>query len=369
MACRDSSIKRPAITGKGHDLSNPINICQQLCLANSVAHDNINNNGNPGKAKDKTRPDAIIKAAKENQKLCDDNVKLKLRLKHVREQTFSECSQILDSIMTYCDAKARNTGQRQKVIGEGRGPRTGAGCGEGLCGGYTPSGWNKLKTIGAMDTCPDILPDECGGGTAGSDRSQGRAPPAGGAKPNMRSASAEGSEAARSGVSGASTSGGNSKFRPSARLLGEMAFQLERRVLDYVFGLEGAKKRRFYGYTVSNICYMMEKESTSPDGGSDVIGRTEMTCRLRKILCALEKYGYDIKIHADFSQEIINKYGLLPSPPDDKTIQTFGLNDACTIACLISRLSKRQSEVHNLNILLNCLHFLSKCDGRPLFVW
>ena len=68
---------RRAITGKGHDLSNPINICQQLCLANSVAHDNINNNGNPGKAKDKTRPDAIIKAAKENQKLCDDNVKLK----------------------------------------------------------------------------------------------------------------------------------------------------------------------------------------------------------------------------------------------------------------------------------------------------
>ena len=61
---------------------------------------------------------------------------------------------------------------------------------------------------------------------------------------------------------------------------------------------EGAKKRRFYGYTVSNICYMLEKKSTTPDGASDAVGRTEMTCRLRKILCALEKYGYDIKVQS-----------------------------------------------------------------------
>lgn len=302
---------------------------------------NINNSGQVKKERPLTDERNMKKAYAENSSLKEDNQKLKNRLRHVREQTFSECTKILDAIMAYCDQKAKDTGRRQHVIGEGKGNRVGAGCcASGLGGGYTPSGWNKLRTLGAMEGQKDVF--------AETDAS----------RPEARGA---GTDAA---------AGENPcKFRPSVRLLGEMAFQLERRILDYVFGVEGAKKRRFYGYTVSNICYMMEKESTAPDGMSDAVGRTEMTCRLRKILCALEKYGYDIKLHADFAQEVINKYGLLPCPPDEKTITAFGLHDACTIACLISRLTKRQSEVHNLNILLNCLNFISKCDGRPLFVW
>jgi len=225
--------------------------------------------------------------------------------------------------------------------------------GRGICGGYTPSGWNKLQILGAMEGKKDVLANALDSAQPGASRPEAR----GTGKPSTKA------------VSEGVCSEDKSSFRPSVRLLGEMAFQLERRILDYVFGVEGSKKRRFYGYTVSNICYMMEKESTCPDGLSDVVSRTEMTCRLRKIVCALEKYGYDIKVHADFSQEIINKYGLLPCPPDEKTIASFGLNDACTIACLISKLTKRNSEIHSLNILLNSLNFLSKCDGRPLFVW
>ena len=40
------------------------------------------------------------------------------RLKHVREQTFTECSKILDSVMVYCDAKAKCSGKRQHVAGK-----------------------------------------------------------------------------------------------------------------------------------------------------------------------------------------------------------------------------------------------------------
>lgn len=295
------------------------------------------------KSGNKPAPSELIAAQKQHDILEANNYKLRLRLKHVRETTFMECAKILDSVMAYCDAKAKATGRAKSIPGEG--VRPGAGCGGGLCGGYTPSGWNKLKLLGAMDCC-NPLPD-CSPCTSLRSR------------PECPQSSSTGNTAGCS----------SSTFRPSLHLLGEMAFQLERRILDYVFGVEGAKKRRFYGYTVSNICYMMEKESTCPDGDSDVVGRTEMTCRLRKILCALEKYGYDIKVHADFAQEEINKYGLLPCPPDKKTIQCFGLNDPCTIHCLISRLVKGQAEIHNLNVLLNCLHFLSKCDERPLFVW
>lgn len=53
-------------------------------------------------------------------------------------------------------------------------------------------------------------------------------------------------------------------------IVGEIAFQLERRILDYVFAnhlpaveLESsgmARKRRFYGYTVNNIGEMINRE-------------------------------------------------------------------------------------------------------------
>jgi len=327
---------------------------------------------------DKTKDTDIVQAMAINQNLRRENTVLRLRLQHVRNQTFSESTKVLDSVMTYCDAKSKIS-KKRCTAGEDKDKFK---CGNsGLCGGYTPGGWNKLRSMGLLKSndmlssdrfcenltdpikCPDVKCPE------GEEKCLGR-------RESNNMERVEGDD-----VPGVPSStavrldkricGGMDKqnFRPSARLLGELAFQLERRMLDYVFGLEGAKKRRFYGYTVANICYMMEKESMSPDGQSDVIGRTEMTCRLRKLLCALEKYGYDIKIHADFSQEIINKYGLLPNPPDAKTLSTFQLNDPCIVASLISRLSKRQSEVHDLNILLNCLNFLSSCDGRTLFVW
>lgn len=321
----------------------------------------------------------LNRVRRENARIRNENHILRCSLKNMQRNPYMECRDVLQAVSAFCQEKYRSclhrgpTGppfvcpeschcdtdaneNKSSNACEGRGSRVGVGCGGGLCGGYTPSGWNKLKLLGAMADQRDCLPDDTGchdtGGVARS-------------RPEARGADKSETRSASEGTSGERSC----KFRPSVRLLGEMAFQLERRILDYVFGLEGSKKRRFYGYTVSNICYMMEKESTCPDGTSDSVGRSEMTCRLRKILCTLEKYGYDIKVHADFAQEVINKYGLLPCPPDKQTVAAFSLNDACTIACLISRLAKRQSEVHNLNILLNCLNFLSKCDGRPLFVW
>ncbi|KAK6983144.1 speriolin-like isoform X2, partial [Biomphalaria glabrata] len=74
-------------------------------------------------------------------------------------------------------------------------------------------------------------------------------------------------------------------------------------------------------------------------------------------------------IHGEFAQEMVNKYGLLACPPDESTIQMFGLNDSSSIACLIQQLAQGPSEISNFTILLNCLKYLCKCDKRPLFMW
>ncbi|CAL1533261.1 unnamed protein product [Lymnaea stagnalis] len=161
----------------------------------------------------------------------------------------------------------------------------------------------------------------------------------------------------------------STKCRPSLKLLGELAFQLERRILDYVFGMEDSKRRRFYGYTVSNIFSMMERETKFPKGGSDVITKSELAGRLKKLLQALERYGYNIKTHGEFAQEMVNKYGLLACPPDESTIAQFGLNDPNAIAHLIQQLAQGPSEIGSLTVLLNSLKYLSKCDQRPLFIW
>ncbi|XP_059172759.1 uncharacterized protein LOC131953551 [Physella acuta] len=159
------------------------------------------------------------------------------------------------------------------------------------------------------------------------------------------------------------------KKRPSLKILGELAFQLERRILDYVFGMEDTKRKRFYGYTVGNIFSMMERESKNPRGGSDAITKSELVCRLRKLMVGLEKYGYNIKFHAEFAQEIVNKYGLLACPPDQVTIEEFRLNDPLAISTLIQQLAQGPSEMSHLNVLLNSLVYLSNCDHRPLFIW
>lgn len=65
-------------------------------------------------------------------------------------------------------------------------------------------------------------------------------------------------------------------------ILGEVAFQLERRILDYVFinslpaaelpnSSGAARKRRFYGYTVNNIGEMINREVRTILGRFDLV--------------------------------------------------------------------------------------------------
>ncbi|XP_025086247.1 uncharacterized protein LOC112559328 isoform X1 [Pomacea canaliculata] len=166
-------------------------------------------------------------------------------------------------------------------------------------------------------------------------------------------------------------------------IVGEIAFQLERRILDYVFAnhlpaveLESsgmARKRRFYGYTVNNIGEMINREALSGDYYSKGTERM-LRERLRTLLDILTPLGYDLTDHARFSQDIINKYGLLShipvtNPGDPETevgingVEVEHLQNA--IVCM----ADTEAERSNLLLILDCLRMLAIEDGRPLFVW
>ena len=51
------------------------------------------------------------------------------------------------------------------------------------------------------------------------------------------------------------------------RIAGEIAFQLDNRIISYIFIDIGVDKKRYYGYTVQNITDMIERETVNLDTG------------------------------------------------------------------------------------------------------
>ncbi|KAL8607489.1 hypothetical protein ACOMHN_004459 [Nucella lapillus] len=175
-------------------------------------------------------------------------------------------------------------------------------------------------------------------------------------------------------------------------LLGEVAFQLERRILDYVFadslpdlspgafsspeGRGGAAQRwRMRGYTVSNIGEMINQEALA---GSNYSRGTERMLRerLRTMLDLLTPMGYDLMEHGAFSQDIINKYGLLSTPPAEVSskstgqVSETGISDTSVadVQNFIFTAAESDEERDTLLLVLDCLRMLAIEDGRPLFV-
>ncbi|XP_076449105.1 uncharacterized protein LOC143285596 [Babylonia areolata] len=179
----------------------------------------------------------------------------------------------------------------------------------------------------------------------------------------------------------------------SKNLLGEVAFQLERRVLDYVFANSlpdlsphnspsrgavvdtdtAARRRHMDGYTVSNIGEMISHEALAGEKYSRGTERM-LRERLRTMLDLLTPMGYDLLEHGSFSQDIINKYGLLSSPPppearDPKSEVGIPGISVSDLQNFIFTASESDEERDTLLLVFDCLRMLSIEDGRPLFVW
>ncbi|XP_066487605.1 speriolin-like protein [Tiliqua scincoides] len=151
--------------------------------------------------------------------------------------------------------------------------------------------------------------------------------------------------------------------KKNGRIVGEIAFQLDRRILAYVFpGI-----MRLYGFTVSNIPEKIKQVSmTSLDGSMDEKKYRAMTRRYADLTTRLEKMGYHTDVHPVFSEFLINTYGILKQRPDLSSNPTH--NNPAELRKMVIDIVPSKFLGDTL-LLLNCLCELSKEDKKALFAW
>ncbi|XP_074858006.1 speriolin-like protein [Carettochelys insculpta] len=151
--------------------------------------------------------------------------------------------------------------------------------------------------------------------------------------------------------------------KKNGRIVGEIAFQLDRRILAYVF----PGVTRLYGYTVSNIPEKIKQASMKClDGSLDEKKHRAMTQRYLSLTGRLEKMGYNRDVHPVFSELLINTYGILKQRPDLHASPLHSSPAELRKVVIEVVPSKFLSDTL---LLLNCLCELSKDDGKPLFAW
>ncbi|KAM5154938.1 speriolin-like protein [Callospermophilus lateralis] len=147
------------------------------------------------------------------------------------------------------------------------------------------------------------------------------------------------------------------------RIVGEIAFQLDRRILAYVF----PGVTRLYGFTVSNIPEKIKQTSIkSLDGSVDEKKLRELTHRYLTLTARLEKLGYSREVHPVFSEFLINTYGILKQRPDLRANPLH--SSPAALRKLVIDIVPPKFLGDSL-LLLNCLCELSKEDSKPLFAW
>uniref|UniRef100_A0A8C3W5T3 Spermatosis and centriole associated 1 like n=1 Tax=Catagonus wagneri TaxID=51154 RepID=A0A8C3W5T3_9CETA len=147
------------------------------------------------------------------------------------------------------------------------------------------------------------------------------------------------------------------------RIVGEIAFQLDRRILACVF----PGVTRLYGFTVSNIPEKIKQTSIkSLDGSVDEKKLRELTHRYVTLTARLERLGYSRDVHPAFSELLVNTYGILKQRPDVRA-NPLHRSPAALRKLVIDVVPPKF--LGDALLLLSCLCELSKEDGRPLFAW
>ncbi|XP_061115292.1 speriolin-like protein [Conger conger] len=156
-----------------------------------------------------------------------------------------------------------------------------------------------------------------------------------------------------------------SEFKKLERLVGEVAFQLERRILFYVF----PGQSRLYGFTVLNIPEkILQISKHSLTGKVDEDYRYDLSQRHLELMDKLRLLGYSAPIHAPFAESIVNTYGILKQRPDSYSAEELGYNNPEFLRNIVIKMAPSKF-LKDLLCLLSCLCFMARQDNKPLFLW
>ncbi|XP_078109243.1 speriolin-like protein [Sander vitreus] len=149
------------------------------------------------------------------------------------------------------------------------------------------------------------------------------------------------------------------------RLLGEIAYQLDRRILSHVF----QSHRRLYGFTLLNFQEKIKEVSTHPlTGKVDEGYQLHLTQRYADLMERLNQLGYKLKLHPSFTEFIVNAYGILKERPGENSTQTIDYNNSDFLRKQIMTTAPRKLQ-RDLLLVLACLCNMAEEDGRPLLLW
>ncbi|XP_070690949.1 speriolin-like protein [Pempheris klunzingeri] len=149
------------------------------------------------------------------------------------------------------------------------------------------------------------------------------------------------------------------------RLLGEVAYQLDRRVLSHVF--QGHK--RLYGFTLLNVPEKITEVTTHMlTGKVDEGYRVHLTQRYADMMEWLNQFGYNTTLHPPFTEFIVNTYGILKERPGEHSTMAMDYNDPDFLRKVIMTMAPRKLQ-KDLLLLLTCLCNMAERDRKPLLLW
>ncbi|XP_057592797.1 speriolin [Hippopotamus amphibius kiboko] len=155
-----------------------------------------------------------------------------------------------------------------------------------------------------------------------------------------------------------------SKQLACERLVGEIAFQLDRRILSSIF----PERVRLYGFTVSNIPEKIIQASLNPsDHRLDEELCQTLTQRYVSVMNRLQSLGYDGRVHPALTEQLVNAYGILRERPEPAASQGGSYTVDFLQRVLVQTV--HPSLLADALLLLSCLSQLAHDDGKPVFIW
>ncbi|XP_066235837.1 speriolin [Saccopteryx leptura] len=148
------------------------------------------------------------------------------------------------------------------------------------------------------------------------------------------------------------------------RLVGEIAFQLDRRILSSIF----PERVRLYGFTVSNIPEKIIQASLNQSNHKldEELCQT-LTQRYVSVMNRLQSLGYNGRVHPVLTEQLVNAYGILRERPELAASEGGSYTVDFLQQVLVETV--HPSMLTDALLLLSCLSQLAHDDGKPLFIW